>query len=53
MKLTKGENDKHFILHLRKLHVFRALETTQILQKKKNQTRSGNDMEVKLTPINR
>lgn len=34
MKLTKGENDKHFILHLRKLHVFRALETTQILQKK-------------------
>ena len=52
MKLTKGENDKHFILHLRKLHVFRALETTQILQKKK-QKRSGNDMEVKLMPINR
>lgn len=50
MKLTKGENDKHFILHLRKLHVFRALETTQILQKKN--TRSGNDMEVKLMPIN-
>lgn len=35
IKLTQGQNKRHFFLDLRKLHVIKALETTQFLQEQK------------------